>query len=125
MANDVVAHVRSDDEFLAAFEAGALSDDEFHHRDHLRLTWLALQRWGEDQGCAWVVAGIRRFAASKGAVGKFDEALTRRWVERVWIAVRRAPLDETFTAFLERNPALRDKRTDEPGAINGQRGVLS
>jgi hypothetical protein len=108
-----VVQERSDDEFLAAFEACTLQDHEFHHRDHLRLTWLVLRRWGQDRGCARVVAGIRRFATSKGAAEKFDEALTRRWVERVWKALHAAPLDESFGAFLERNPALRDKRTDE------------
>ena len=115
---------RSDDEFLAAFETGVLGDDEFHHRDHLRLTWLALQRWGEEQGGAWVAAGIRRFATAKGAAQKFDDGLTRRWVERVWRALQAAPLDETFAAFLERNPALRDKRADETTPIGDRSRVV-
>ncbi len=36
----------TDNEFLAAFESGVIPPGEFHHQDHLRLTWLVLRRDG-------------------------------------------------------------------------------
>jgi len=37
----------NDDEFLAAFEARTL--EEFHHRDHIKVTFLYLQRHPLDE----------------------------------------------------------------------------
>jgi len=36
----------TDDEFLQAFATATLANEQFHHRDHLRLTWLLLHRPG-------------------------------------------------------------------------------
>ena len=40
--------VLPDDEFLRAFFGLTLANSEFHHRDHLRLAWLAVRRHGPD-----------------------------------------------------------------------------
>jgi hypothetical protein len=99
----------SDDTFLAAFEGGTLGPDDFHHRDHLRVTWLALARWEADDALRRVLDGIRRYATAQGAAQKFDEALSRRWFARVADARRGAPPDEDFAAFLARHPDLMRK----------------
>jgi hypothetical protein len=36
----------SDEEFAAAVERCEAPDDGFHHRDHLRLAWIYLRRYG-------------------------------------------------------------------------------
>jgi hypothetical protein len=110
---------RDDDAFLAAFFDCTLPAEEFHHRDHVRLTWLALRRWGAEDGTARVLDGIRRYAAAQGAAQKFDAPLTRRWAARVAEALRGAPPHEPFGAFLARHPRLLDKDSDAPGPAAG------
>ena len=36
----------ADEQFLAAFEAGQIANQDFHHRDHLRLAWIQIRRLG-------------------------------------------------------------------------------
>jgi len=71
----------SDDEFVRRFEAGTL--DEFPHADHVRLTVIYLARHGRDNALERVAAGIRKFAAIKGAPGKFHVTITRAWVDLI------------------------------------------
>lgn len=47
----------SDEEFLAAFEARTL--DEFHHRDHIKVTYLYLRRYPLEEAMAKVRTGIQ------------------------------------------------------------------
>ena len=35
----------NDEELLAEFEACTLAGDRFHHRDHVRLVWIYLERF--------------------------------------------------------------------------------
>jgi hypothetical protein len=56
----------TDQQFLEAFFAGTLPNEQFHHRDHLRLTWLTPRQHGRDVGSRMVTDGIRHFAAGHG-----------------------------------------------------------
>src|SRR5207248_6231519 len=67
--------VMTDVEFLDAFESGALSTAQFHHRDHLRLAWLQVDRLGLEGAAAAVSAGIRGFAAEHGLDRLYHETL--------------------------------------------------
>ena len=91
----------TDQEFLHAFESGHLSPAEFHHRDHLRLAWLEVDRLGLEAGAAAVASGIRRFATAHGHHRLCHETLTRFWVRIVAHASR-----ETFAATPESHPML-------------------
>ena len=94
----------TDVEFLDAFESGALSTAQFHHRDHLRLAWLQVDRLGLEGAAAAVSAGIRGFAAEHGLDRLYHETLTRFWVRIVAHAA--AP---TFEETLTQHPLLLDK----------------
>ena len=37
----------NDQEFIEAFYSGTLPNEQFHHRDHLRLTSVAQAEWVE------------------------------------------------------------------------------
>src|SRR5262249_33674074 len=63
--------------FLDAFERGVLPNAAFHHRDHLRLSWLYLRRDGSELGSQRVMDGIRHFAAAHGAADRFHVTLTQ------------------------------------------------
>jgi hypothetical protein len=49
-----------DDAFLDAFERGALREHGFGHRDHLRLAWLYVRRYGRDQAVRRAETGLRQ-----------------------------------------------------------------
>jgi hypothetical protein len=105
---DIVCE-RSDGEFLEAFESGALPASEFHHRDHVRMAWLYVSRLGAPAAAERVLETLWRFAAGQGAAQIFHVTLTHAWVQLVGAALAGGPPDESFPAFLERNPHLLDK----------------
>jgi hypothetical protein len=94
----------TDQDFLHAFESGHLSPADFHHRDHLRLAWLQVNRLGLEAGAAAVAGGIRRFAEAHGHHRLYHETLTRFWVRIVAHASR-----STFAETLEAHPMLLGK----------------
>jgi hypothetical protein len=46
----------NDDVFLDAFERGALGTHGFGHRDHVRMAWLYIRRYGQDRPASRQVA---------------------------------------------------------------------
>jgi len=95
----------SDDEFAAAVERRQTPNTEFHHRDHLRLTWIYLRRFGPDEAPAAIAAAIRRFAAHHGQAERYHETMTIAWVRLVASAG-----GETFEEALTVMPELLDKQ---------------
>lgn len=98
-----------DDAFLDAFERGALQDHGFGHRDHLRMAWLYVRRYGLDQATARAGAGLRNLAALHGHPERYSATRTAVWAALVAHHFREAP-GLGFEAFLERFPLLLDGR---------------
>jgi hypothetical protein len=86
----------------------SLRDDEFHHRDHLHLAWLAVRN--ADQPVEVVGRAIRRYAEAHGAAAMYHETITAFWVRLVAHAVSELPHIEDFDMFLDAFPLLLDKR---------------
>jgi hypothetical protein len=86
---------------LAEATAGA---ERFGHREHVRLTWLAVTRYGVAAAVELVGGGIGRVAP-----GKYHATLTRAWVEVVGRHAAEVA-DPDFDAFVARCPDLLDKR---------------
>jgi hypothetical protein len=98
----------SDDEFLRAFFTAELANSDFHHRDHLRLAWLSVRRYGPVEAEARIAEGIQHFAAVHGHAARYHDTMTRFWVRLVAHAVaNRAEIDE-FDTFLAAYPMLLD-----------------
>lgn len=104
----------SDEQFLAAFEAGTLPKEEFPHRQHVRLAWLYLGRHEFADASRRVVDGIKRFAALHGAHGLYHETITQTWLRLIADGRRRTPAAGSFAAFLEANPHLAGKGALDP-----------
>jgi hypothetical protein len=98
-----------DHEFLAAFESGTLPNAAFHHRDHLRLSFLYLRRDGVELGSRHVIDGIRHFAAAHGAVDRFHLTLTHFWVALVRHLIEAFPSIDRFDDLLAAFPLALDK----------------
>ena len=99
------------DELIAGFEAGTIAPGAFGHREHLRLTWLYLQRHGRPDAERRLLAGLRAFAAAAGKPDKFDAALTLAWVARVDTAAAALPPNHSFDDLLLHHPELLDRRS--------------
>ena len=98
----------ADEAFVAAFHAHQLSNEGFHHRDHLRLAWVQIRRLGLEQAAEVVTNGIRRFASHHGSAERYNDTMTRFWLRVVAIGIRRHP-EVTFDELLAAEPNLLDK----------------
>jgi hypothetical protein len=119
----------ADDEFMEAVEACTLPNAAFHHRNHLRLAWIYVCRFGYEAGSERMAASIRRYAAHQGATEKYHETVTRAWMDLVQDAVARANLLASFDTFLSAHPKRprRSRRSESPRRLLLQReaGELS
>jgi hypothetical protein len=98
-----------DDEFLRAFFGLTLPNSEFHHRDHVRLAWLAVQRHGAARAEEVVTGGIQRFAEHHRHGPAYHDTMTRFWVRLVAHAVSDRPEIADFDELLTAYPLLLDK----------------
>jgi hypothetical protein len=101
----------TDEEFVRAFESCELPNERFHHRDHVRLTFLYLRRGNCAEATAKLAAGIRRYANHLGASAKYHETLTVAWTRLVDKAMQETPELESFDEFVARHVALLDKNS--------------
>ena len=109
MSSDRLRGVTAADEaFVAAFHAHQLSNQGFHHRDHLRLAWVQIRRLGLDEASEVVTTGIRRFAAHHGSADRYNDTMTRFWLRVVGLGIMRHP-ELTFDELLAAEPHLLDK----------------
>jgi hypothetical protein len=103
----------TDLEFVRAFEACELSNESFHHRDHIRLAWIYLQSYGALEARRRMAAAIRKFAALHGNSEKYHETITLAWLRLVADAMTRVPRETSFDTLTTVSPELLDKRTIE------------
>jgi hypothetical protein len=80
----------------------------FGHREHVRLTWLAVRRYGVAAAVGVVSEGIQRTARYAGAPQKYHATISRAWVHLVGQHAIDGP--DSFEVFLDRYPQLLDKR---------------
>jgi hypothetical protein len=100
--------ITTDKEFLEAVESCSLPNAAFHHRDHVRLAWIYICRFGYQTGSERMAASIRRYAAHHGATAKYHETITRAWMDLVQHALASANHRASFDAFLAANADLAD-----------------
>lgn len=106
--NSGTAHL-SDTDFVSAFEGCTLPNTQFHHADHIRLTWLYVRQIGEAAAAEKVMQGIQRCAAFNGATKKFNYTQTRAWVRLVAHACEQSAANASFAEFATGYPKLFDK----------------
>ena len=65
-----------DDALVAAFESTELDGEAFTHVEHVRVAWHYLRTLSLGEAIDRCRGGIRRFAATKGAAGKYHDTVT-------------------------------------------------
>lgn len=100
------------------------SAERFGHRQHVHLTWLAVQRYGTAAAVGLVSDGIQRTARYAGAPQKYNATVSRAWVELVGHHAG-SSASTSFDSFARQNPALLDKRLIgrfyRPSTLAGER----
>jgi hypothetical protein len=66
----------TDAELVAAFESTELPAEQFSHEVHVRVAWWCLRQAPLPEALARFSAALKRFAAAKGAAGKYLETMT-------------------------------------------------
>ncbi len=97
--------------FIRAFETCELSNEAFHHRDHIRLAFIYLRQYGEFEAQRRIAAGIRKFAARHGKSDKYHETITLTWLRLVADAMRSVPVNAGFEELTRARPELLDQTT--------------
>ena len=102
----------TDREYARRFERGDVRNEDFHHKEHLRVAWAYLEEADtEDTACAWMRETIRGFAQANGHPEKFHETITVFWV-RLLARVREAhPHARALEDVLGDHPHLLAKET--------------
>ena len=96
----------NDRDFLAAFEAGTLPEDRFHHPDHVRAAWLLLREETPAAALVRFSTALKRFAAAKGKTRLYHETITWAYVLLINERVRRSGGRLDWEEFAAANPDL-------------------
>ena len=102
-------HLSSDDEeFIVRFENCTLPPECFHHRDHIRLSWLYLRLYQPIEALTRVSEGIMRFAAFHGKAERYHETITWAFFFLIRERIERVGLQQTWDEFNSANADLFD-----------------
>jgi hypothetical protein len=96
----------TDDELLAAFEAGREPEGGFHHREHLRVAWLYLGRDPWPVALGRFAEGLKRFAVAQGKPGLYHETVTVAYFLLIHERMAVDSGEGDFDAFVARYPEL-------------------
>ena len=95
-----------DDEFLFSFENCTLPPERFHHRDHIKVSWLYLQRYEPIEALTRVSEGIRRFATFNGKAERYHETITWAYFFLIRERVERTETQQSWEEFISTNEDL-------------------
>lgn len=100
----------TDDEFLSAFETGAITVEEWNHSSHVRLAYTYLKRYGYEYALARMRPNIVRQLERIGVPATIDsgyhETLTVVWMRLVHNAISAHGAQRDFEAFCAEHPYL-------------------
>lgn len=96
----------SDSEFERLFESCELDPQVFSHEAHLRLAWIHINKYGEDQALENIEKQLYDYANSLGETEKYNKTLTIAAVKAVNHFMLKAQAD-SFSGFISEFPGLK------------------
>jgi len=66
----------TDREFIERFEADAISEDSFHHADHVRLLFAFLSQFPPREALDRFCSALKRFTIARGKAELYHETIT-------------------------------------------------
>jgi hypothetical protein len=114
------------DALVSEFEAGTISLDRFHHRQHLAVaTWLLL-RDSHDSALDRMRTGLRNLLKVNGKAEGYDEQLTVRWMrtlaDRLAACVPDQPPETRLNAAVEWALETRPVRPSTDSGVRNTNG---
>jgi len=95
----------TDKELIRCFESDAVTEDSFHHADHVRLAFAYLSEYPVLQALEKFATALKQFAAARGKTQLYNETITCAYC--FLIRERMANLESTsWEEFARRNPDL-------------------
>lgn len=96
----------SEEEFVARFEDGSLSNECFHHGDHVRMAFIYFCRYPALQAIERFSVALARFAAAKGKPGLYNETVTWAFLFLIRERMARSGRPQTWEEFADENQDL-------------------
>jgi hypothetical protein len=90
---------------IAAFRAGTLPTDAFHHADHVRMAWVYVRAFGLEGALGRFVGDLKRFAAAKGVPRLYHATITQAYLTILAERMAATPTGE-WPVFAEAHPDL-------------------
>jgi hypothetical protein len=104
----------TNEQLIQRFETGGLSDESFHHADHVRLAFAYLSVYPVLQALEKFSNALKRFAEARGKSQLYHETITHAYFFLIRERMARYPTVE-WEDFARRNPDL----------LVWKRGILS
>lgn len=98
----------NDEDFISAFAACTLPEEQFHHADHVRAAWLFLSRSSVLHAISKFCEALRAYATSLGKPERYHETITWAYLLLVNERTQRDPTVATWAEFAAQNPDLLD-----------------
>jgi len=106
--------ILSDDEFLTQFEALTFPNEQWHHREHVKLAYLYLRRYPLDAAIEKMRASLKAFNAKHSVPETLDrgyhETMTQGWMKLVHCTLCEYGPSENADAFVDTNVQLLSRR---------------
>src|SRR5581483_7271168 len=96
----------TDEALVACFEAAEEPPGGFHHREHVRVAWWYLRQLPWTTALERFAAGLRRYAAARGAAQRYHETITTAYVLMVNERLDEDARHLSWEEFAGRNPDL-------------------
>lgn len=104
-------HDYSDDDlqYLDRFESFQINPAEFHHREHLRIAYVLIVKYGVEEAFSRIRSDILGFLDHLGAGdAKYHETITYAWLLVVQHFMQISGRAHNFESFLQKNDMLLD-----------------
>lgn len=98
----------NDDDLLKGFEDGTLPAEKFHHQEHVKITWMYLQRYCVLEALTRFSANLKKFAAAQGKPDLYHETLTWAYVFLIYERMQDGACDREWDEFAAANKDLLD-----------------
>jgi hypothetical protein len=96
----------NDNEFEQRFAAGTFDPAVFNHEAHLRLAWIHIRKYGEEQAIANICSQLVNFVTALGACSKYNTTLTIAAIKAVHHFMQRSNA-ASFDQFIQQFPRLK------------------
>ncbi len=103
-----------DDLFLERFESAQMPLDDMHHREHIKIAYLYLQRYPLNAAIERIRTSIKSFNAAykvqEAPTSGYHETMTQAWMRLVHVTLCEYGPAANADEFYERSPQLSQKK---------------